>query len=579
MTLLELLQAESVDEFNAKRGQRVTLDLFAADLAGLSLAGVDLSNANLEKADLSGCDLSGANLSRANLCGADLTGANLAGCVAIRARLREAYLGQAKLMDAEFAGADLSEADLSDVDATNGRFAGARLKEAVLANAILVGADLNEARLANADLRGADLTGAKLAQAELSRVNASGAKLEGADLKGARLAGAALRTCHLARADLSGADLSGADLTGSDLTGANLERADLFEVQSEEGTFAGARLPAGFAAGGEAAASAPVPLHFDEPAVAVSGNRVAALWENPEEEDTLRLRAVVHELGTTFDGTSHPLAVAVDQVIARMVVPVGAGAFACVLFVDRPAGVEMIVMDLDAAAGFGAPRSIRLGYTPVVKPVLVPDEETFLIFGIGRQGALSVHRLEESGLTERMRAPAHTYRGFCGRMDPVLLGKGGTVAAVRADGIGKLLTAPAGYPGRVTAAAYRADGEQIALAWTVKGERGFRFQVLGVDTEPVRVDTVAEVGALDLLAVDDRWLALYTREGDRTSAMAAWLPGGKPFPVYAGDVEDARFALGVPGRKPVAALVTDDEALALVEIGADTARVLGKLGG
>lgn len=578
MTLLELLQAESVDEFNAKRGQRVTLDLFAADLAGLNLAGVDLSNANLEKADLSGSDLSGANLARANLSGADLTGANLTGCVAIRARMREAYLGQAKLVDGEFAGADLSEADLSEVDATNGRFAGARLKEAVLANAVLVGADLNEARLANADLRGANLTGAKLAQAELSRVNASGAKMEGADLKGARFAGAALRNCHLARADLSGADLSGADLTGSDLTGANLERADLFEVQSDEGTFAGAKLPAGFAATGDAAPSAPVPLHFDEPAVAVSGDRVAALWENPEEEDTLRLRAVVHTLGKAFDGASHPLAIAADQVIARMAVPVAKG-FACVLFVDRPAGVEMVVMDLDPATGFGPPRSIRLGYTPVVKPVIVPEDDTFLVFGIGRQGALSVHRLEEAGLTELMRAPAHTYRGFCGRMDPVLLGKGGTVAAVRADGIGKLLTAPAGYPGRVTAAAYRADGEQVALAWSVKGERGFRFQVLGVDTESVRVDTVAEVGALDLLAVDDRWLALYTREADRTSAMAVWLPGGKPFPVFAGDVEDARFALGLPGRRPVAALVTDDEALALVEIGADTARVLGKLGG
>ena len=52
-TLLELLQAGQVEEFNARRGQRVVIDLFAADLSGLSLADVDLSNANLEKADLS----------------------------------------------------------------------------------------------------------------------------------------------------------------------------------------------------------------------------------------------------------------------------------------------------------------------------------------------------------------------------------------------------------------------------------------------------------------------------------------------------------------------------------------------
>ena len=71
-SLLELLTAGQIDEFNARRGQRVTLDFFAADLAGLALAGIDLSGANLEKADLSGADLTGAVLAKANLSGADL---------------------------------------------------------------------------------------------------------------------------------------------------------------------------------------------------------------------------------------------------------------------------------------------------------------------------------------------------------------------------------------------------------------------------------------------------------------------------------------------------------------------------
>lgn len=575
MTLLELLQAGRVDEFNARRGQRVTLDLFAADLAGLSLPGIDLSNANLEKADLSGADLSGANLARANLSGADLTGADLTGAVAIRARMREAYLGDAKLQDAELAGADLSEADLTGVDATKARFPGARLKEAVLANARFVETDLTEARLSNADLRGADFTAAKLGQAELARANAVGAHFDRADFTGARLAGAVLKEAHLAGADFSGADLSGADLTGADLTNANFERADLFEVVVETEALKAARLPAGFGVE-RVDAAARVPLHFDDPSVAVGGGFVAVLWENPEEEDTLRLRAVRAPIGAAFDGTSHPFTVAADQVIARAVVPGTEGRFSCVLFVDKPAGVEMLVYPLDAS-GLGAPKSVRLGYTPVVKPVLVPEDDAFLVYGIGRQGALSVHRYDDAGITELMRAPAHTYRGFCGRLDPVLLGKGGTVAAVRRDGIGRLMTAPAGYPGRLTAAAYREEDEQIALAWTNKGERGVRFLLVG-DTDAARVDAPSEVGVLDLVAVGSRWLALWTRESDRTAAMAAWLPGGKPFPLFAGDVEDARF-VSAQGDVAYVGFVLPDEALAVVQVGEDTAKVVTRIGG
>ncbi|MFZ5481310.1 MAG: pentapeptide repeat-containing protein [Myxococcota bacterium] len=573
MTLLEFLQAGRVDEFNAKRGQRVQLDLFAADLAGLSLAGVDLSNANLEKADLSGCDLTDANLSRANLCGADLTGAKLEHCVLIRARLREAYLGQAVLARAELAGADLSEADLSDADLTDARLASARLREAVLANATLKGADLAEARLSEADLRGADLTGASLPQADLSRANATGARFEKADMRGARCAGLVAKSARFTSADLTGADLTGADLTGADMTDANLERADLFEVIADPGTLAAAKLPAGF---GEevSAGDEGVEIHFDDPSVAVGDGAVGVLWENDEGDEQIRLRAATCRFGGRFAGATQALPIPIDLLQARAIVPLRE-RFACVVFVDRPAGLEMVVTDLDKDGNPGATRSVRLGYVPVVRPVVAPDDDALLVYGIGRHGALTVHRLEAEGLVELMRAPAHTYRGFCGRLDPVLLGKGGTVAAVRRDGIGRLQTAPPGYPGRLTAAACRPDAELVAAAWVVRGEKGLRFQVLGADAEATRIDAAIDIGAIDLAAVDDRWLLVWTREAERATAMAAWLPGGKPFPLHADDVQDLRLCTR-SGGPPAVAMVTLEEELIVAEIAADTANVLAR---
>ena len=274
------------------------------------------------------------------------------------------------------------------------------------------------------------------------------------------------------------------------------------------------------------------------------------------------------------------IAVPVDQVLARGLLATPTG-FSLVLFLERPAGVELMVLPADRAGAVGAPKSVRLGYTPVVKPVLVPDEDGFLLFGIGRQGALSAHRFDGTTLIERMRAPANTYRGFCGRLDPVLLGKGGTVAAVAADGIGRLLTAPTSYPGRLTSAACSDD--QVALAWAGKNEKGFRFQRLGVDTEPARVDVASEIGALDLRGYGDRWLVVYTREAATetgvTAPMAVWLPGGKPFPLLGDDdlvdIEDIRI---LPGSRPSVALVTFGEDLLVVDVGSDNGKVRARLG-
>jgi hypothetical protein len=316
--------------------------------------------------------------------------------------------------------------------------------------------------------------------------------------------------------------------------------------------------------------------------VAVSGKSVAALWDNADADDVFTLRCIVAGNARPVHSGSHALAMPVDQVLARGLLPAADG-FTCVLFLDRPAGVEMMVVAVDASGGFGPPRSVRLGYTPVVKPVLVPEDDGFLLYGIGRQGALSVHRFDGTTLHELMRAPANTYRGFCGRLDPVILGKGGTVAAVRRDGIGKLLSAPTSYPGRLTSAAWRTDTEQIALAWVAKNEKGIRFQVLGQDTEPARVDLPSEIGALDLRAFGDRWLLVYTREAqtDRevTTPMAVWLPGGKPFPVLAGDdlidVEDVKI---LPGPRPQLAMVTLGEDLLVSEIGDGAATIRARFG-
>ncbi len=584
MTLLELLTSGRIDDFNAKRGQRVTLDFFAADFAGLALAGADLSGANLEKADLSGADLTGAVLAKANLCGADLTGARLDRCVAIRAKLREAYLGGATAEGAEFSGADFCEADLTGFSAPKARFAGARFKDSVLTNGVFTEGEFSEARFANADLRGADFTGAQLATAELPRVNAAGARFVRANLTGARLAGAVMSGAYLAGADLTGADLTGADLMGAELTGANLDRADLSDVQVEPETLRAAKLPAAIVepVGEGVGPTTTEDYHFEDPSVAVHGEAVAVFWENADSEETFTLRAVLSSPSSPFCGASHTLAIPVDQVLARGLLAAPSG-FWCVVFVDRPAGVDLLAIPLDARVGFGTPCTVRLGYTPVVKPVLVPDEDGFLIYGIGRQGALSVHRFDGTTLVELMRAPAGTYRGFCGRLDPILLGKGGTVAAVRRDGIGRLMSAPAGYPGRLTASAYRGDSEQVALAWAGKGEKGLRFQVLGTETECVRIDPKAEVGAVDLRAVGDRWLLVYTRESagedEVTLPMAVWLPGGKPFPLLSGDeridIEDVRL---IPGSVARVAMLTLGEDLLVAEIGSDDARVLARFG-
>jgi uncharacterized protein YjbI with pentapeptide repeats len=579
LTLLELLLAQNVEEFNGRRGQRVTLDLFAADLANLSLPAVDLSGANLEKADFSSSDLTGANLSKATLVGADFTGARLTRVVAIKSRLREAYLGGADLAHAELSGADLSEADLSTANLNDARLAGARLREVSARHASLDRADLSEAKLTAADFREADFVDATLRGADLSRATLDGASLEGADLTGARLTGASLKGARLYNTKLNGADLSTADLTGAltdettDFEGADLTDAVLDLALAE-------RLRAGpppVVAGHEAATE----LHFDEPSVAQAHGYVAALWFNVEDGETEVLRLAVRPLREKGEAGAAELPVSAAQVVARQVVPSPTG-FRVVLLVDKPGGMDVTVFDVSTTGVPGPGRTMRLGYAPTTLPVIVGDGDGVLIYGIGR-GMLSVHRWSPEGLVERLRAPASTYRGFCDRLNPVVLGKGGTVTAVEDQGIGRLVTAPAGFPGRLQAAcALRED--LIALAWITREEKGVRLQRLGLDTEPLRLDAKHPVGSVDVRAAAGGWWVAWMREPvadrDVPMPMAMFLPAsGEPQAPMAilgtselEDLEDLRFVAGEGA--PILAAVALDESLLVLEITPKGGRVL-----
>ncbi len=583
MHLLQLLREGKIQEFNDRRGSRVTLDFFAADLAGRDLSGVDFSGANLEKADLSGCNLTGAILAKATLIGADLTGAVLDRCVAVRVRLREAYLGEAQANGAEFGSADFSEADLTGFRADGARFTSARFKGTTFTKAVLRRCDFSEARFSDADLRGADLTESVFSQAELARADLSGATATGAVFRAGRLGGAIFNGAALAGAQFAEADLSAADFTGADVKGADFRGADLFDAKLDPGALGEAPATAP-AAGGLEEQKVDVDLRFEDPQVVWSGGVGCVVWENADSEEVFALRVAV------FSASPRPvsvhsvaLRVATESVLARGLVPIEAG-FAAAFFIDRPGGVELVIHPITLAGVVGEPKSVRLGYVPVVKPVFVPDEGGFIVYGIGRHGALSAHRWDGTQLAELMRAPAGTYRGFCGRRDPVLLGKGGTLATVRRDGIGRLLSAPASYPGRLSAAAYQGDGEPLAVAWTARSERGFRFQVLGTDVdraEATRIDAAAEIASLDLAAVGDQWLAVWVREpgSGRTppTPMGAWLPGGRAFPLLEGEeVSDVRIVVGQ--GPPRAVMVTADEELRVVEIGAADAQVVARLG-
>ncbi len=570
MALLDLLRAGNVAEFNAKRPSRTTLDLFGADLAHLSLRGVDLSGANLEKADFSGCDLTGANLSRANLAGADFTEATLDDCRMQKARMREAFLGDARAVGADFSAADLGEADLTGINARNANFSGARLKDAVLQNAHLIDANFTDARIGDGDLRGADLGLATLCGADLHGANLGGARLCGANLAGARMARATLRHADLTDASLANADLSGADLSGSALKGTNFEGADLFDAQVDPGAL-GALQPTA------EVESETFDLHVEDPSVAVGPEHVGILWENADGEDVLTLRVAVVKRAERWDGRALALGVPGDTLLARTLVAVDRG-FLAMVFLDKAGTCEVHAVAIQPDGSRLPPTVHRLDYTPAITPLVGVEQGRVFVYGIARQGTLAVHEWTADRLIERLRAPAGTWRGFCSRHEPILLGKGGTMARARPDGIGPISSVPSGFPGRLQAAAAEAGAdESIATIWTQKDEQGLH---LASTASSAKLHEETDIGSVDMVGTVDGFMTAWMCEEDENIPMYASGATGPGRRVLGSteleDLEDIRFVHSLTG--PALALSTMNGECIVVDVSGADPRILARVG-
>lgn len=601
MTLLELLEADNVEEFNGRRGQRAAPELFACDLAGRTLPGVDLSRANLEKSDLSESNLMGAVLARANFDGADLTEAILTDVVAIRSRWRGAWLGEANIEGADFTGADMVEAVLDKAQGGQATFRNARLKRAEARGAALGGVDMTEANAEGADfsasdlrgsvLRDARLVGAKfvgtiLADCDLVGIKAKGVDLSHADLTGAKLAGADLTGANLTAAKLDGADLTRADLANAILKDASLKGATLIDTRLDEAEMEGADLDGailGEDAGVEQSEELPASeVAFEDVESAVSGGAVCLLWENAEASGKARLRVTTFPVGGSYTGTSPYLKVATDLVLARALVALPMG-FAAITLVERPGVVILGVTEISPLGDLGAVRSTELEYSPAVKPVVVADGDGFLIYGLARTGpTLFLHRWCDGEVERLFGQRVSTARGFVGNDAPLLLTKGGTVQPILRDGLGAPLNAPDGFPGRLAASVHTPEGPLVA--WTPRGENGFRWAVLEGPGRPesFRVSPKTGITALDLVQVDGETLALFAREDDgEMSAVGAWgqtLPEGKAFKVLVGDdidVEEIK-PIGVDGTTVTAMVLALDESVRIVQIKGSRAKLAGK---
>lgn len=587
MSLADLLSSGKVDEFNAKRPRRGTVDLFAADLAGAHLAGADLSGVDLQKADLSEADLSDAILARADLRGADLTGANFRGAVCIRIKLREAYLGGCDLSGANLSGADLSEAELPGAHGTEVVLTAARMHAADLSRACLPGADLREAQLNEVTATGADLSGATMTEARLRKANLSGAILKGADLTHARLCGATLANADLSGAILKGADLSGADLARAHLEGADLTRADLSEVELDgidlsvatttDAELAPSGLPAELRA-------PPEEILVEDANTAVNGDRMAALWDNPEGGSALRI--AIGPLDAHRPPPAMGLPVPGDLVRARGLVAHSDG-FAALVLLERPSGQILRWFPFDANGEPGPTASLRLPYAPAVAPLLRASAEGPLLFGISREGpTVHVHRIGAEGLEPMHSGRLPTARGFVSRHAPLILTKGGTLVELRQHGTGPVVTAPADFPGRAWSAAPLADG--IALTWVLRGEPGFRVaRVLldGTSTAETLFDEDV-IGTVDV-AVDPSvsesgpqglWVAFTRIEPDGATA-SAWvlrLPGDTARELLPGEEIAPTGAWLMPreGTHPLAVLITAGGTLRVVDPPRDPERAI-----
>lgn len=586
--LQELLSLGEVETFNNQRPSG-KVDLYAADLSGAQLTGVDLSGANLENADLSGAVLSDGTLARANLEGADCTGAKLDGVMAIKSKWRGAYLGKVDLSTAELTGAEMAEVELPDAKLDDASLAGAKLSGADLSRASLVRAMLGEARLNGTKLVGADLTEAVLEGASLLEADLSRAILRGADFSQARMASAILVGADLTGAILKAADLTGADLRGARLTGANLQRADLTDAKLDDVDLSQADLtdaqvdPAVAATLGLRPKSLPIGpgTLIEEPAFAISQDRVAVLWEN-EDEAGRSLRIMVGPLRGKPPEKAYALPVPMDLVLSRGLIPTDDG-FLTMVLVERPAGTMVMLIPVAKDGSPGVARTMRLPFTPMVRPVLRLEEGEIRLYAISREGpGLHVLKVTDDGLVKIHLSGMSTARGFVSAQDPVVLSKGGVLVVLRKNGPDKPVSAPPGFPGRNPCATAVEGG--VALAWANKGQPGMFFQIArpATPTEAVRLAPEDLAGTIDILPDGDAaWLA-WTQEsikpGAPGSAWAARLPGGKPIALTAEGIEDCgeiRFCVGRMAKTddPAVAVSTGDGGWAVFSLGKSGAKL------
>lgn len=616
MSLLDLLVAGDVSSFNAQRGQRARVDLFAAELAEAQLVGVDLSGANVAKSDLTDADLSEAMLFRADLVGIDGANLKLVGAMAHKARLREAWLEGADLSDSDFSGADLSEATLTDAKLARGRFGGARFKEATLERVDLTDAVLTEAALTKANFEGADLSRASLGEAHGAEVNFKGARLEAinaagarfpessfvdAKLTGAKLTGADLSKCDLSGADLTAADLSRCNLNGAKLTGARLRGASLAEASLDGVDLAGLDLtdvdltgldPAALGLAGEqvkslAAHGADVdldaPLCPVDASVAHRGKVAAALWVNPEGEEKSSLRwALVRDGEMTASGA---LPLAAEGALAHAVV-VGDGGFTLVVVHQRPGGVVLVRVPLSTAGAPGPAQVDPLGYEPAVAPVIRADEERLTVVGLAKRGpTLVVHEDAGEGLKLVSSQSVTTARGLMGSASGVLACKGGVVMPILGSKAGAPLRTPERFEHGKRAAV--PVGDRTLVVWeepppAPREPGGLRWAWLVVrgNVDPVALTAGPAVDDLDAVPHGEAqaWVAWLENSASGSKVHHARLPDGKVATISLPpefEIERVRLVVGPEGALPALAMGTADDRLIVCAL---DGRVIGMVG-
>ncbi len=613
MSLIDLLAAGKVDEFNAQRGQRRRIELFASDLAGVALVGIDLSNAVLEKSDFTGSDLTDSNLAKADFSGIDGNDLKLCDATAVGSKWREAILEGADLSGADLSHGDLAEADLSKTKGSYVKLSGARLRDVNISESDWSNADLSEARLhkanlSKAKLESADLTEAtaneanfedanlenvialraKLQQANFTRARLVGARLEEAQLQGANLTGANLERADLRRANLTGAVLDGANLRGANLTDAVLEGVNLvgFDLSDVDLTGIDPRLLglsedqlAGLAAVGSSV-DANAPLKFSYVAVARDGAMVAVLWENHDSDETLSLRWAISANGQMRKGV---LPISAEGVMARAIVPLD-GGFSLFVLQERPGGAALLRYLLSHSGELGTARTDALGYEPGVRPVFRVEGGEVYLWGLARRGpTLVVQKYGAEGLETVHSKKLPTARGFLGGHHPVLACKGGVLISADVKGAADPLRTPPSFPGPLSAAV--TLGDRVLGVWSepVRGEEepgGMRFAWMGpgVTPKPLVLTKGGDIAALDAIdAGDAGWVAW--AELGRTGAdsiYVARLPGLEPQKLAIKEVlevEEVRFAYDGTHDNPRIAVVTADEGLRIYDLeGSEIAR-------